>query len=241
MKYIVTISLLGGLLGACTDTGGTGVSARDPYEAQNRAVHEFNRSLDKNVLRPVSQGYGKTVPEPVRESVSNAVSNLELPGVFINHILQGDGEDAAETFVRFAMNSSFGLAGLRDPAADAGVFARDTDFGETMGVWGVRQGAYVELPFFGASSERDFAGRIVDYAIDPVSNLLESPAAEYRAAGTVVDIVNQRYEFTGVIDTLLYESADSYTAQRIAYLQNKSQSISGGVTEEDLEDPYAFE
>jgi phospholipid-binding lipoprotein MlaA len=228
------------ILGAagCTDSDR---AASDPYEAANRQVHAFNKAADRAVLRPVATAYGEVVPGPARQGITNLASNLSLPGSALNHALQGDASDATGTILRFGMNTLFGFGGLLDPAADAGLYARDTDFGETLARWGVREGAYVELPLLGPSSERDLAGRIVDAVIDPVGNALSGDAATANAALQVTNVVGLRYELRAIVDALLYESADSYAAQRIAYLQNKAAGISGGTSSDDLEDPYAFE
>ncbi|WP_161863019.1 MlaA family lipoprotein [Algicella marina] len=225
----------------CTDTSELSSGNQDPYEDTNRKVHAFNKGLDKNLLKPTSEAYGGVVPQPVRKGISNAVTNINEPLAFINHALQGDFDDAGATFARFAVNTVFGFGGLLDIGTDAGIYERPTDFGETMAVWGVREGAYVELPVFGPSSERDVAGRVVDFAMNPTTYVLTPTQQQVLAGATVADIVNQRYEFASVINALLYESADSYSAARIAYLQNKAQALSGGVSEDDLEDPYAFE
>ena len=235
----VVAALALGFLQACTDTGGTGASAADPYEATNRKVHNFNKAADRTVIGPVSEVYGKAVPGEVRASVSNGVSNLELPGDFINHVLQGDIQDAGETFFRFALNSTLGLGGLRDPAGDAGLYHRETNFGETLAIWGVREGAYLELPLAGPSSERDVVGKIVDFGIDPVQYIVPSDVNNYLLGATVLDVANNRYEYRALVNTLLYESADSYSALRLSYLQNLARKTNGGITEDDLEDPYA--
>lgn len=229
------------LLSACTDTGGTGEAASDPYEAQNRAVHAFNKTMDKNLLRPASKAYATVVPRPARVGVSNGVSNLNQPVQFVNHVLQGDVDDAARTFLRFAVNTVFGFGGLLDVAGDAGLADEPTDFGETLAVWGVREGAYIELPVFGPSSERDLAGRVVDFAMNPVRHVIDTPESYYVTGAKALDVLHKRQELSGIIDALLYESADSYAAARIAYLQNKARSVGNDtVTEEDLEDPYDF-
>ncbi len=243
MSLLKTLSILSvvALLAACSDTGGTGAASDDPYEGFNRKVHAVNKALDTAVVRPASNAYGTVVPEYPRTSISNFASNASLPGKFFNHVLQGDAADAGETFFRFAMNSTLGLGGLRDPAADAGLFARDTDFGETLALWGVPEGAYIELIALGPSSERDLAGKVVDFAIDPVGNIVEGDAQTAYYGVRIVDLINQRYEFRTVIDALLYQSADSYTAQRIAYLQNKAAQLTDGPNLEELEDPFAFD
>ncbi len=228
------------VLSACAAPQGQGIN--DPYEAHNREVHEINKDIDRTVLRPVSRGYGSTVPAPVRGGVSRFSANLDLPGMVVNDLLQFRAEDAIVNSARFLLNSTVGLAGLFDPASDIGLYERETDFGETLHVWGVGEGAYVELPFLGPSTERDMVGKVVDVALNPTRLLFSD---ELRAAGTVAsvaDVANERYEYSETIDSVLYESADSYAQGRLLYLQNRRFELQGEAKptySDPYEDPYA--
>ena len=239
MRALVPACLATGviLLAGCTDTSVT----PDPYEQTNRAIHDFNKGVDRYAVRPASQAYAAVVPKPARQGASNVVHNLREPLNFINHVLQGDVEDAGQTFFRFAMNTVFGFGGLLDPASDAGLFENETDFGETMAVWGVPAGAYQEIPFWGPSTERDTAGVLVDFVINPVGQILHGDAATAYRVGQVADLLHERSEYSRVIDTLLYESADSYLAARIAFFQNRALEVNDEVATDDLEDPFAFD
>ncbi len=130
----------------------------DPYEAQNRSVHAFNKGLDRNLVRPVSKGYAAVIPPEIRESVTNFANNLSEPGDAINSLLQGDLAGAGIATTRFAMNSTLGLFGFFDPSTELNIEDHDTDFGETLAVWGVGEGAYIEMPIFGPSTQRDAIG-----------------------------------------------------------------------------------
>jgi len=156
------------ILSACSAPQNAG-EIHDPYESANRSVHAFNVELDRSILRPTSQVYGTLVPRPVRSSVDNAAGNLGLPSAVLNMALQGDVESAVHNFARFAVNTTLGVFGLFDPAQDFGLAERETDFGQTLAVWGVREGAFRMLPVLGPSTERDAAGRIVDVITNPVS------------------------------------------------------------------------
>ena len=57
-----------------------GAVADDPFERVNRGTHAFNKSLDSNILSPLSKTYADVVPDPVEDSVSSFASNLSLPG-----------------------------------------------------------------------------------------------------------------------------------------------------------------
>ena len=218
----------------------------DPSEASNRAMHDLNVAVDRAVVRPVALGYGQVVPEPVRAGLSNASENLDQPLYVVNNILQLRLDDALQNTFRFLVNSTFGLGGLLDPASDMGIFAADTDFGETLHVWGVSEGAYVVLPVLGPSTSRDTAGLLVDVAMNPTRLAFDTtPESDYVTGLSVADGVNTRYTLGDEIDRLYYENADGYRQARILYLQNRRFALRNGQGdayldpyESDGEDPY---
>ncbi|MCF6272300.1 MAG: VacJ family lipoprotein [Rhodobacteraceae bacterium] len=213
----------------------------DPFESSNRAVHEFNKMIDTAVVGPVATVYGAFVPEDIQMIVDNTASNLGQPNAFINHLLQGNGDGASTTLTRFLLNSTLGIAGLFDPAAGMGIFDDPTDFGETLGVWGVSEGPYLELPILGPSTVRASVGVAVDLAINPLNYIVTKEQAYYLLALRGVNLIGKRNTYDDLISVLLYESADSYAAQRLTYMQNKRYAVSGEAVFEDLEDPYAFD
>ena len=133
----------------------------DPFEKQNRATHALNLKLDTYILRPVANNATRILPDEVFIGASNVADNLGLPGVVANDLLQAKIGPAVHNTLRFAVNSTLGLGGLFDPAAKMGATAKHTDFGETLSVWGVGEGAYVELPAYGPSTQRDTVGTVV--------------------------------------------------------------------------------
>ncbi|MBC7154671.1 MAG: VacJ family lipoprotein [Rhodobacteraceae bacterium] len=223
-------------LAGCSAAPETG-EINDPYENVNRRVHAFNRGLDKVVVRPTSQVYGSVLPKPVRTGVSNFAANLSLPGQVANNILQGRPMNALTNTVRFGFNTIFGLGGLMDPASNVGLPLTKTGFAETLAVWGVREGAYVELPAFGPSTERATVGLVADIVLDPLSFVLNSPEKYVPMASEVLSRVGDRYTYSDFIDSILYESADSYAQSRLFYLQNRRFDL-GESSDDDAFDPY---
>ena len=209
----------------------------DPVEPVNRAVHQVNKGLDKALVRPVSHAYGAVLPAPARRGVSNFADNLGLPSAVVNDVLQFKIEDAFVNSARFLFNSTIGIAGLFDPASTIGVEERSTDFGETLHVWGVGEGAYVELPLLGPSTGRDAVGTIVDFVTDPMNAVGSHPEAEILVASEVGARLGDRYTFSETIDSILYDSADSYAQARILYLQSRRFEL-GSVADEAYFDPY---
>ena len=213
--------------------------AFDPLEEQNRSVHLANRDLDRIIVRPTSNAYGTVLPEPVRNGIGNFASNLGLPGMVLNDLLQFRIEDAGANTMRFLLNSTFGFGGLMDVATAAGLEERSTDFGETLYVWGAPEGNYIELPFVGPSTERHAFGRVIDTIINPMNAVLPSPERGYATATGIAARFGDRYRFSDFVDSVLYESEDSYAQARLLYLQNRRFQLSG--TQEaapDYFDPY---
>lgn len=210
----------------------------DPYEAANRQTHEFNRTLDRTLLRPAGKGYAAVVPEDIQDRVGNFADNLSEPSHAVNHALQGDVEAAVVNLYRFVVNSTLGLGGLFDAAGEFDVNGEDTDFGETLHVWGAPEGAYVELPLLGPSNERDAVGEVVDLFTDPLSYVLPKPEKYYGTAAKLVDRVGDRGRYADTVDSLLYESADSYAQARLLYTQNRRFELGGGGSDAYV-DPYS--
>ncbi|QMU58350.1 MAG: VacJ family lipoprotein [Boseongicola sp.] len=209
----------------------------DPYESVNRVTHNFNTAADRVILRPASQVYGHVVPNPVRSSLDNAAGNLGLPASALNKALQGKLEDAVHNVARFMVNTTLGVFGLFDPAQDFGLEARDSNFGETLSVWGAEEGAYQVLPLIGPSTERDTAGLVVDIITNPIGVMFGPDVEDADTGLFVTETLNYRYEFAGTIDSILYDSADSYSQLRIFYLDSRRFAV-GTDGEEIAIDPY---
>lgn len=238
---ILLASIAIGLLAACgAPPPAEGIN--DPYEATNRKVHDFNRRLDQALLGPASRGYGRVVPEPAQRVVGNVARTLDLPGDIMNNLLQGRIANAATNTLRLATNLTMGVGGLFDAATALGLPQQPTDFGETLHVWGVGEGAYLELPFTGPSTTRDTVGTLVDLALNPVR--LAAPPHEANAA-TLLKLFSRlgdRNRFSNTVESILYESADSYAQARLLYLQNRRFQLGRGAGAEggddDFIDPY---
>lgn len=216
---------------------------QDPHEAQNRAIHTENVALDKALVRPASETYG-VFPKPLRQGVGHFADNIDTPRMVVNSILQGRVEDAVHSTFRFVLNSTIGIGGLFDPATGIGLESRNTDFGETLHVWGAPEGNYVELPVIGPSTDRDAAGLIVDRFLNPFSYILPSPQRYAPVVAGGLSKLGERATYGSTVDSVLYDSADSYAQSRTIYLQNRRYRLLRFHTGEDGEgylDPYAGE
>ncbi len=216
------LALLALTVSACAPGAPRGADgAFDPYETQNRKVHAFNRGLDRALLRPAGKGYTTVIPDEIETSVSNFSVNLGRPSDMVNALLQGDFRGAGISGSRFLINTILGFGGLADTASEFGVEDHDTDFGETLHVWGVGEGAYLELPVLGPSTTRDAFGRFVDLFTNPLDYHLEEPEVYLSTTTGIASRIGDRGRFSDTVDSILYESADSYAQARLIYLQNR--------------------
>jgi len=136
----------------------------DPFEKMNRSTFERNMRFNHSVIYPAAKAYHNVVPEPVRNSIDNFVSNLDEPFVFANDLLQLRLEAATTTVGRFAINSTVGVGGLFDVATKQKLPQQSGDFGQTLYVWGMRNSPYLVLPVIGPTNVRDLLGTTVELA-----------------------------------------------------------------------------
>lgn len=212
--------LLAAMLTACAS--GPNANPRDPLEPFNRGMTNVNDAVDGAVLKPVATVYRDITPDPVRTGVNNFFQNLGDVWSFINATLQLRPREAAENFLRFNVNTVFGVAGLFDVASDMGLERTRLDFGQTLGRWGVPAGPYLVLPFFGPSSFRDAAGFSIESRGDLVQGLSDIPM---RNSLYVLRAVETRANLLRASTLLEGAALDKYSFTRDLYLQRRESQI----------------
>jgi phospholipid-binding lipoprotein MlaA len=241
--------LAAGILSGCA-AAPTSDGINDPFEPANRKIHAFNTGVDRVLVSPASKGYG-IVPGPLKRAVGNVANTLDLPGDIVNDLLQLRLVDAGQNTLRLGVNLTFGLAGTIDVSSDLGLAGKPTDFGATLARWGVGEGPYIELPLAGPSTARDTVGIVADVALNPLRLALPTKEANAATLLKLLSRLGDRGRFSQTVDSLLYDSADSYAQTRLLYLQNRRFELGqgGGATGADpttddtfidpYEDPYA--
>jgi phospholipid-binding lipoprotein MlaA len=206
----------------------------DPLEKINRPIYTFNMVADKYVLRPVTVTYVTYAPPPMRIGVRNFFDNLFYPSVIINDALQAKFKQSGLDLTRFVLNSTFGLAGLLDPATMVGLEKHDEDLGQTLGRWGVGEGWYIMLPLFGPATNRDVVGRVGDIWTGPLQYM--DLSFEDRVAIAAVQAVDTRSQLLD-FDSILQQQLDPYVFMRTAYLQRRLNQVYDGNPPEELSEP----
>jgi len=240
LKYLLLISSL--ITSGCASVSGP-TDPRDPLESYNRVAYEFNDGFDRYLLKPVAEGYEAITPDPVMTGINNFFSNLDDIIVIFNDLLQLKPMQFASDTGRFIINSTLGLAGFIDWASDMNMPKHQEDFGQTLGYWGVPEGPYFVIPFWGPSTIRDTTGLLVDSAqFDPIWQEVENGfPTSHRERGlswgvTAVKAIDTRASLLKAENILNEAALDRYTFIREAFLQRRLNLVyDGNPPEEPIE------
>ena len=205
-------------LAAFAAPAASAANADDPLEPLNRNILFVNGAFDRAVVRPVASGYARIVPAPIRAGIGNFLDNLREPRTAINQLLQGRPGLAAADTARFLVNSTLGIGGLFDPAAQMGLAHHREDFGQTFAVWGVKPGPYLMIPFVGSSNVRDAVGTVVGLGAMPQTYIDFPP----RAGLTALWVIRQRSESLH-LDAQI--TGDPYVYLRDAWMKRRAAEI----------------
>ncbi len=197
-------------------------SIPDPFKSYNRAIYRFNDKAYFYFLKPVARGFKAVLPEKMRVSLRNSLSNAGMPVRFLNCVLQLKLSASALELTRFTVNTTWGIGGVFDPAKSClHIRAHDEDFGQTLGFYGVREGIFIIWPFLGPSSLRDTIGALADCFSNPLFYVSRLATGVMGA----VDKVNETSLTLGTYEELKRSSVDPYLAIRNGYFQHRRHLI----------------
>tara|TARA_B100001142_G_scaffold28430_1_gene25436 strand:+ start:2692 stop:3435 length:744 start_codon:yes stop_codon:yes gene_type:complete len=225
---LISLMMLVLLLSSCSTTGS---SKNDPLEPMNRAIFQFNEVVDDNIFEPVAKTYKYITPDPVETGVSNFFSNIGEVSTIANDVFQFKFKQAGYDFLRFSINTTIGVLGIFDVATSVGLKKNNEDFGQTLGYWGIPQGPYLVLPFFGASTFRDAPGLYADMQISPINQLDNEEELTLNALNAISTRA-RLLRATKILDTA---AKDKYIFIRESYLQKRESMVNDGDSEEDFE------
>jgi phospholipid-binding lipoprotein MlaA len=194
----------------------------DPWERFNRAMFDFNRKVDRFVLKPVAKVWNFVVPDLAQQSLANVFDNIAMPRRLLNSLFQLKIEGAGRELARFFLNISMGVGGFFDVATELGVARSEEDTGQTLGYYGVGPGPYLVLPFLPPLTVRDGFGFAADGAMQPISYFAPFAANAGMRGG---QMVNDRSLNLETFEEFEQSTFDFYSAVRNAYLQRRQRLI----------------
>jgi phospholipid-binding lipoprotein MlaA len=190
----------------------------------DKQVFEFNLGLARHVLRPMSEGYKKVVPQPIRTGLRNVTDNVKYTDVFANNLLQGKLCRAHTDLQRLLANTVIGFGGIFDPATDIGIPKYEEDFGQTLGVWGFGPGPYFNIPFLGPSTARDAMQHPFRFASSPFTYV---DASAVSLPLSVAGYLFERFDQVGDLEHV-EEAVDPYAFVKKAYLEKREDLVYDG-------------
>lgn len=176
----------------------------------NSAQYYFYRKRNKKLATFLSKG------------INNFIDNLNGPSNTINFLLQKKPESSVQAFWRFAINSTFGLAGILDIASLFEMSNKHATYEQTFVKYGGRPGPYLMLPLLGASSVRGLFADGLEIMTNPFFFLIDNKLFVFIIYGYGELARNLDY-YDLIFDN---NNIDSYAKIRTLYLQNHSQAYS---------------
>lgn len=217
-KWIVVLILFWGILPAAWADEPINACQNDPYETYNRHAYKMNQKLNQVIFRPVACLYKNVTPNPIRKGVNNFLSNLSQIPAVINDLLQANFTQAGRDVVRFGVNTTIGLGGFLDIAAQMGFDRYPQDFGLTLAKWGYQSSNYLVLPILGPSTIRDAVAWPIYYQMTVYPYIPDQNVAYSLLGLDFIDLHTQLLD----LDPVIEQSFDPYVFERDAYLQRRN-------------------
>ncbi len=198
-------------------------AAAGALEAVNRTAHALNAAALHHVIAPVAAGYEAAVPVWARAAAANVFANLREPATAAFSGAQGDLANARVALARFAINSTLGLLGVHDRAAEYGLVSRPTDLGQALCALGAPEGPYLVLPLYGPGTLRDVAADALalGMGLSLGGEGVLAVAAGDRLAGALENGDELAAATAGALD--------AYAVERSAHLQARRAACPGRI------------
>lgn len=198
------------------------IETSDPFEPVNRVVFEFNTDLDRALFERTALFYRKVTPEPVERGFSNFFDNLKEPRNILARALTANFDGVAQSTTRFVINTTVGFAGWLDVAGNVGIPYRDFRIGDALGYWGLPEGPYLVMPFFGSTNARNSVGSFVHHKHTYVIKHIEK--SENQLFVQQMSYLDARVRLLDFTD-LLKIQPDPYLFARESYRQSRLNEI----------------
>jgi phospholipid-binding lipoprotein MlaA len=195
----------------------TARAAADPFEAVNRRIHAFNQNVRSRVLGPLAELYLAHTSATFRHGVVNVLANLSEPITAVSSLAAGDLRLATNAAARFGINSTLGLAGVRDPAAAMGYPHRSFGVADAVCRWGVPSGPFLVLPLLGPSTLRDAGALAASSAA-----LAQAMGSDVYLTWSGTDVFVGYTQVHRELERIEAQSLDAYAVYRSAYLQRRA-------------------
>ncbi|MEK9710962.1 MAG: VacJ family lipoprotein [Thalassolituus sp.] len=235
MKFLKSLLLVSSIAASAIQPANS-AEEYDPFEKRNRKIFDFNDYLDRTFFVPVAKGYNYVTPVVVDRGITNMYDNALDPLTTVNDVAQLKFKRALTATGRFIVNSTVGFFGFFDVATHIGLPKHREDFGQTLGYWGVGNGPYLMLPFFGPRTLRHTVGHGGDY----MTGLSYTYFGENLGEDAMLFGLKALDLRSDLIDSEKFITGDRYLFIRSAYLQHREYEVNDGKTEDEFDDEFGI-
>lgn len=198
------------------------IDVYDPLETYNRGMYRFNYYFDRYLFLPATTTYETIAPDFIEARVSNFFANIRQFYTLANCLLQLKPECVGDSAGRIIVNTTLGIGGLWDPATDLSIRRHNEDFGQTLGHYGVGNGAYLVLPVFGPSNLRDMTGLVVHTTAFTITDPFNfGQNQEIGMAYTAINAVDARHR----VEFRYYETGSPFEYELVRLLYTKYRQL----------------
>jgi phospholipid-binding lipoprotein MlaA len=199
-------------------------NVQDPFEGYNRTMFQFNNALYNGLFEPIATGYAAVLPYDFRVAVSNLFDNLAMPMHFTSSFIQGDEEKTLRVLKRFAINTTLGMFGMGDVAAENFDLPKVyEDMEQALTKNSTNPGPYIEWPIIGPSTAAGTVGKVLDAFLNPAFWLVGD---FWTGAAITGEKMTNELSFTPDIRRKVQEGAvDPYLAVQDTYLQYRQNQL----------------
>ena len=186
----------------------------DKHENYNRKMFNFDRGLNKYVIKPVHILWASILPQYVMDRIFGISNNIEYPIRLVSSLVQKDFHNAGNETKRFFVNTTIGLAGMFDPAKHLMKIERSRDnMDKAFARRNIKPGPYFVAPVITFTTVRGLFGRLFDMALNP-STYIGTPLLAVIKAGIMI---NRTSYWQSIIHLVESSFADPYEITKKAF------------------------
>ncbi len=186
----------------------------DKHENYNRKMFNFDRGLNKYVLRPIHILWASILPQYVMDRIYGVSNNIEFPIRLVSSLVQGDFHNAGNETKRFFINTTIGLAGMFDPAKRYLKIERSRDnMDKAFARRNIKSGTFFVAPVIVFTTVRGLFGRVFDMALNP-STYIGTPLLAAIKAGIMINRTSYWQSIICLVETSF---ADPYEITKKAF------------------------
>ncbi len=140
----------------------------DKCETFNRKMYNFNRGLNKILIRPTHILWASIMPKYGMDRLKGIYNNIEYPKRLVSTLIQKDFKASGTETLRFLANTTIGAGGMFDPAKRFFKLAPvQENMDQALEKCKCPSGPYLVMPVLQSTTPRGLCSKALDAALNP--------------------------------------------------------------------------